>query len=182
MNLRLKPMRNTALAMAAATAARLAVATALALTGACAVAVEPGQWAPDIDLPAGQVAQRLSELRGKLVYVDFWASWCGPCRLSFPWMNDMQRKYGPKGLQVVAINLDAKRADADAFLARHPAAFALAFDPAGVSARRFGVLGMPSSVLIGPDGRVLYVHRGFRLDDRAELEARLAAPLGGKTP
>ncbi len=160
--------------------ARAASAFAVALSSA--LAVEVGQLAPDVLLPAGNVAHRLSDLRGKWVYVDFWASWCGPCRQSFPWMNEMQRKYGARGLQIVAINLDARRADADSFLAQHPANFALAFDSQGESARRFQVKAMPSSVLIGPDGKVLYLHRGFRLDDRAELEARLAAPLGGKLP
>ena len=143
-----------------------------------AFAVEVGQPAPDVELPAAvDAAPRLSALKGKLVYVDFWASWCGPCRQSFPWMNEMQAKYGAKGLQVVAINLDAKRADADAFLVQVPARFGLAFDAAGASAKRFGVKGMPTSVLIGRNGEVLMVHQGFREDERQALEARLAAAL-----
>jgi len=143
-----------------------------------ALAVEVGQPAPDVELPAAvAAAPKLSALKGKLVYVDFWASWCGPCRQSFPWMNEMQAKYGAKGLQIVAINLDAKRADADAFLAQLPARFGLAFDAAGASAKRFGVKGMPTSVLIGRNGEVLMVHQGFRDDERQALEAKLAAAL-----
>jgi len=160
-------------------ALRFAAGLGLCLVlAAPAFAIDAGQPAPDIDLPAGSApAARLSGLKGKLVYLDFWASWCGPCRQSFPWMNEMQRKYGAQGLQVIAVNLDAKRADADAFLAQVPAQFALAFDAAGQSAKRYGVKGMPSSVLIGRDGRVLSMHQGFREDERSELEARLAAAL-----
>ena len=161
---------------------RRMVAAALLAAGGMgawpALAIEAGQPAPDVELPAAiDAAPRLSALKGKLVYVDFWASWCGPCRQSFPWMNEMQAKYGAKGLQIVAINLDAKRADADAFLAQLPARFGLAFDAAGASAKRFGVKGMPTSVLIGRNGEVLMVHQGFRDDERQALEAKLAAAL-----
>lgn len=143
-----------------------------------ALAIEAGQPAPDVDLPgAVDAPPRLSALKGKLVYLDFWASWCGPCRQSFPWMNEMQAKHGARGLQVVGINLDAKRADADAFLTQLPARFGLAFDAAGTSAKRFGVKGMPTSVLIGRNGEVLSVHQGFREDERQALEARLVAAL-----
>lgn len=159
----------------------------LALAAMCAAlpaahALDGGQLVPDIEFPGAAAAQRLSDLRGKLVYLDFWASWCGPCRQSFPWMNEMQRKYGPRGLQIVGINLDAKRADADQFLAQTPAAFALAFDTKADSARRLGVKGMPTSVLVAPDGRLLWVHQGFRAEERAELEAKFVAALPAKAP
>ena len=148
------------------------------LAPAASFALDAGQPAPDVDLPDSAIAKRLSDLKGRLVYVDFWASWCGPCRQSFPWMNDMQRKYGARGLQIVGINLDAKRREADEFLTQTPASFALAFDSKGESARRFGVKGMPSSALVGVDGNLLWVHQGFRTEDRAKLEARFAAALG----
>lgn len=153
-----------------------------------AAAAEPGQPLQDLALPNAGPPQRLGDLRGKVVYLDFWASWCGPCKQSFPWMNDMQRKYGTRGLQVVAVNLDAQRADADAFLAGHPAGFALAFDAQGDTARRVALKGMPTALLVGPDGKVLAVHQGFRSEDRATLEARLVAALdalsatGGRAP
>ncbi len=140
-------------------------------------AVEVGAVAPDIELPGSSIARRLSDLQGKLVYVDFWASWCGPCRQSFPWLNAMQRQYAARGLQVLGINLDADRHDAERFLVRYPASFALAFDSRADSARRMGIKAMPSSVLVGPAGRVLHVHAGFRPDDRADLEARIVSAL-----
>ena len=142
-----------------------------------AMAIDAGQAAPDIDLANGSVSQKLSSLKGKVVYVDFWASWCGPCRQSFPWMNEMQSKYGAKGLQVVGVNLDAKQADADQFLANWPAKFTVAFDAKGDTAKRFEVKGMPTSVLIGADGKVLAVHQGFKDEDRKELEAKFASAL-----
>jgi cytochrome c biogenesis protein CcmG/thiol:disulfide interchange protein DsbE len=162
----------------AGTLASFAAALLLATSSLPALALEAGQAAPDIDLP-GAPAPRLSELKGKVVYVDFWASWCGPCKQSFPWMNDMQKKYGAQGLQIVAINLDAKREDADAFLKTLPPRFAVAFDAKSESAKRFGIQGLPTAVLIGRDGKVLNVHNGFRENDRAALEARLAAAVQG---
>jgi thiol-disulfide isomerase/thioredoxin len=159
-----------------------ALIASLALLAGPAHALDIGQAVPDVDLPGASVGARLSELKGKLVYVDFWASWCAPCKQSFPWMNEMQRKYGARGLQVLAINVDARRSDADNFLAQSPPAFALAFDGKGEAPKRLGVKGMPTSVLVGADGKVLFVHQGFRMEDRAELEARLVAALGSKTP
>ena len=109
-----------------------------------------------------------------IVLVDFWASWCGPCKQSFPFMNELQSRFGADGFEVVAVNLDAKRGDADQFLAEVPARFTLAFDAKGESARRFEVRSMPSSLLIGRDGRIVVAHKGFKADDRKELEERVA--------
>jgi cytochrome c biogenesis protein CcmG, thiol:disulfide interchange protein DsbE len=147
----------------------------LALTAVPAAwALEAGNAAPDLELPGLKDAVNLARLKGKVVYVDFWASWCGPCKQSFPFMNDLQSRYGSGGLEIVAVNLDAKRDDADKFLAEVPARFTLAFDPKGDSARRFDVKAMPSSVLIGRDGKVVVAHKGFKEADRKELEERIA--------
>jgi cytochrome c biogenesis protein CcmG, thiol:disulfide interchange protein DsbE len=143
-----------------------------------AFAIEAGQPAPDFTLPGadGRPLQ-LAGLRGKLVYLDFWASWCAPCRRSFPWMNVMQEKYGPGGLVVLGINVDQRRPDADRFLAQVPAKFAIAYDPQGTAPKLYAIKGMPSSVLIDAQGRVLLAHAGFRDDERDELEARIRAAL-----
>jgi cytochrome c biogenesis protein CcmG, thiol:disulfide interchange protein DsbE len=143
-------------------------------------ALETGQMVPDIALSAPSVT-KLSDLKGKVVYLDFWASWCGPCKESFPWMNAMQKKFGAQGLQVLAVNLDAKRADADRFLGEVPAQFTVGFDATGQSAKQVGVKGMPTSVLIGADGKVLAIHQGFKASDRAELEAQMALALKTNT-
>lgn len=99
--------------------------------------------------------------RGQWVYLDFWASWCAPCRLSFPWMNQLQREWAAKGLQVVAINLDSQRDKALQFLQRHPAQFMVLWDAAGHSAKAYDVQAMPMSYLIDPQGHIVSAHRGF---------------------
>lgn len=152
----------------------------------CAAPAQQGEAAPPLTLrtstgepvlPDASASQPASP-PWRVLYLDFWASWCGPCRLSFPWMNELQQRHQAAGLRIVAVNLDARPQDAQDFLARVPAHFALAFDPAGESAKAFGLKAMPSSFLIAPDRRVLLAHRGFRADDRAGLERRIAAALG----
>ena len=142
--------------------------------------LEAGTPAPDVNLPGLTDAVTLAALSGKVVYVDFWASWCGPCKQSFPFMNELQAKYRAQGLEVVAVNLDAKRGEADKFLGEVPAHFTLAFDAKGESAKRFELKGMPSSYLIGRDGRLVAVHKGFKDDDRKALEASIALALASK--
>ena len=153
---------------------------AAALAASPARALEAGQAAPDFSLQGAKGAISAADLKGKLTYVDFWASWCGPCKQSFPWLNEMQAKYGAKGFQVVGINLDKKREDAERFLAATPAAFTIGYDAQGDSAKRFEIKGMPSSVLVGPDGKVIATHSGFREDERKELEERIAGALAAK--
>lgn len=155
----------------------LALAATLAAFAPAAGALQAGEAAPPFDLPGDQGKLRLAELGGKLVLLDFWASWCAPCRQSFPWLNQMQSRYGGAGLQVVAINVDEKRDDALAFIKRYPAAFKVLFDGAGNSARDYAIKAMPSSVLIGRDGRVVFLHTGFREADKSGLEAQIRRSL-----
>lgn len=141
-------------------------------------AVEVGQVAPDFDLPGSAGPVKLAALKGKVVYVDFWASWCGPCRQSFPWMNEMQAKYGAQGLTVVGINVDKKRADADSFLKNTPAQFTVAYDDKGTTPTAYQIKGMPSSYLVDRNGKIIATHAGFRAEDSAAIEAKLRAALG----
>jgi cytochrome c biogenesis protein CcmG/thiol:disulfide interchange protein DsbE len=157
----------------------LLVLGALAMAMPWAKAIEMGTTAPELNLPGLGGPVSLAALRGKVVYIDFWASWCAPCKLSFPFMNDLQARYQSKGFEVVAVNLDARREAADRFLAQIPARFQVAFDAKGDSARRFEVKAMPSSFLVGRDGRLLATHRGFRDEDRQGLEARIVSALAG---
>lgn len=120
--------------------------------------------------------QALSAYEGKFVYVDFWASWCGPCAESFPWLNQMQEKYGAD-LKVVGVNVDTDAKAADKFLQKHPARFDIVRDPAGALPELYRIEGMPSAVLLGPDGRVLHQHSGFRPKEAAEYEAAIRAAL-----
>lgn len=151
---------------------------ALLLAPLAALAVERGAPAPDFTLPGPAGKVQLADYRGKVLYLDVWASWCVPCRQSFPWMNAMLAKYEAQGLRVVAVNVDRKPADAQRFLAQVPARFQLAFDAEGALPRSYGVKAMPSSFLIAADGRVLEVHSGFADDEKAQLEQRIRAALG----
>ncbi len=152
-------------------------ATLCLATSTTTWAVEVGAAAPSYSLPGTTGAVESTGLKGKLVYVDFWASWCVPCKQSFPWMNEMQAKYGERGLYVLGINVDAKKADADKFLATVPAKFQVAYDAAGTTPKQFAVKAMPTSYLVDGDGRVVYVHSGFRESDQKALESAIVAAL-----
>lgn len=119
----------------------------------------------------------LTALKGQVVYLDIWASWCAPCLESFPFMNHLQRTLGPLGLSVVAVNVDRDRADAERFLSSHPAQFRVVFDPQGVLPQRFSVHGMPSSFVIDRAGVVRIRHEGFRRADREALEQQVQSWL-----
>src|SRR5689334_9392394 len=159
----------------------LVVVLALASPAARAVAV--GDAAPDISaMTAEGKPARLADLRGKTVWLDFWASWCGPCRQAFPWMNAMHEKYGNSGFAILAVNVDKRRTDADKFLAQVPARFPLAFDPEGATPAAYAIKAMPTSVLIDREGRVRAIHNGFRNEDRDALEAGIASSVGRSSP
>jgi thiol-disulfide isomerase/thioredoxin len=115
----------------------------------------------------------LKGLSGKVVLVDFWASWCAPCLRSFPWMNELQQRHGGQGLVIVAVNLDQERALADAFLKKSPAQFRVEYDAPGDIARQFGVEAMPTSFLVDRKGQVRIRHAGFRDAQRADRERQI---------
>jgi len=120
--------------------------------------------APGVCAQAGQPSE-LDVLRGRVVYLDFWASWCEPCRRSFPWMQQLKRSYEAQGLTVIAVNLDRDRADAESFLRRFKPDFQIRFDPTGQWAEQFELRGMPTSIVIDRRGVVRFTHVGFRTDD-----------------
>lgn len=113
----------------------------------------------------------LSQFKGKVVYVDFWASWCAPCVQSFPFMNGLHRDFSPKGLQVLAINMDEIAADAQNFLTEHPAQFTVLTDANQQCAKGFQVKAMPSSYLIDRNGVIRHEHLGFHKGETAEIQA-----------
>ena len=129
------------------------------------------RFAPAFSLPGRTGTVSLDSLKGRLVYVDFWASWCEPCRRSFPWLNTLRERYADRGLTIVAINLDKDRRAADAFLEKFPASFLVAYDPTGKTAEAYRVSAMPSSFLIGPTGTLLSSHAGFDPRKTGAIEA-----------
>ena len=126
--------------------------------------------APDLNLPGFDGNVQLKNLKGKVVYLDFWASWCLPCKKSFPWMSKMKDLYADQGFEILAVNLDKDRTQADKFLKDMPVNFKIAFDASGESASSYKLRGMPSSYLIGRDGIVHASHVGFRKKDEDKLE------------
>lgn len=127
--------------------------------------------------PAVAQGLDLSAYRGKVVYLDFWASWCAPCRQSFPWMNDLQQQYGPAGLTVIGVNVDHDRQAADQFLRQSPPGFKIVYDPDGHIAGQYNLKEMPTTVLIGRDGKVHYIHSGFVPGKEGEYMTHIGALL-----
>jgi thiol-disulfide isomerase/thioredoxin len=142
----------------------------LALTGTLILFAFPG-------LAAATDKLQLDDYRGKIVVLDFWASWCAPCRHSFPWMNEIQEKYRDEGLVVIAVNLDNDIDAASQFLQEVPAAFLIAFDEDRSLVREYDVQAMPSSFVIGRDGEIIQNHLGFKVSKTAEYEAAIVAAL-----
>ena len=146
-------------------------------------AAEIGSNAPDCALTSIDGIQHydLRQFQGKVLYVDFWASWCPPCAKSFPFMNDLNRDLKESGLQVIGVNLDQAPEDAKAFLAKYPADFTVAADADEKCARGFDVKAMPSSYLVDRNGVIRHVHLGFRAGEAKELRV-LAEQLLSEKP
>ena len=151
---------------------------------ATAAGLASGQTAPAVDLPLLTSSQdtgaklSLAQLRGKVVYLDFWASWCGPCRMSFPQLEQLRQDLSPRGFEVLAVNVDEFKADALEFLEEIPVSYPVVRDGEGLTPRAYGILGMPTGYLIDRSGVVRLVHQGFRKHDGAKLRAEIIELLG----
>tara|TARA_R110001606_G_scaffold349094_1_gene498883 strand:+ start:3013 stop:3519 length:507 start_codon:yes stop_codon:yes gene_type:complete len=139
-----------------------------------ALAASEGETAPLFTLPdidADKPAISLESLRGKTVYVDFWASWCAPCLRSMPLINELYGKYRDQNFEVIAINVDDPIEDGQDFLLDNPLDYLIAADTDNTVLNEFGVTGMPTSFLIDKDGIIRMVHMGFRGNDIETIEA-----------
>jgi cytochrome c biogenesis protein CcmG/thiol:disulfide interchange protein DsbE len=126
-----------------------------------------------------------ADLKGKVLVLDFWASWCGPCKESFPALEDLHKKYGTKGLVVLAVNVDEKTADMKDFLKQHPVTFAIVHDATKKLVGTANISSMPTSFVIGTDGKVFSIHKGFHGKDtikqyETEIEKLLNAEVAKK--
>jgi thiol-disulfide isomerase/thioredoxin len=122
----------------------------------------------------------LAQHKGSVIYLDFWASWCGPCQKSFPWMNNMVTKYQDKGLVVLSVNVDAQPELAAKFLIDNPVNFPVVYDSAAIIADKYKLKGMPSSYVFGRDGTLKTTHVGFITSQKPRYESQLVALLAQK--
>jgi len=157
------------------------LATALLATAWPAAAADGAVPAPQFSLASragGEVS--LADLRGQVVMINFWASWCGPCRQEFPALDQIYAKYKPMGFTLVAINVESEKADAEKFLSATPASFPILFDPDNTVSGKYGVSAMPTTVLVDRQGRVRWQHRAYKPGDEAKYIEQIRAALREK--
>jgi len=157
-------------------AAILGMMAAIVIVGTSGAA--ENRAAPDVRLQTEQGAPvQLAAFKGKVVLVDFWASWCVPCKTSFPALDTLHREFEARGLAVVAVNLDERRKDAEGFLSAHPHTMPVFFDPGGAAPTAFGVKGMPTSFLIDRAGIIRFTHQGYSAGIGAEYRHEIESLL-----
>lgn len=146
-----------------------------------AMALGVGSVAPNLSAPSNDGrALSLAQFKGQVVYLDFWASWCAPCREAMPVMDATYQRYRDRGLVVLGVNVDTDRKSAQRMLDQVQPTFPIAFDPDGKWPEAFGLKDMPTSYLIDAKGVVRYVRKGYRERDEQQLETAIKAALGEK--
>lgn len=144
-------------------------------------AASMGEKSPDCVMTSlNNTPVHFHEYEGKVLYVDFWASWCTSCMQSFPFLNQLTHEFGQKGLHIVGVNLDEKVDDALAFLGHHPSQFTIANHGGEQCAKSFDVQAMPTSYLIDKHGIIRYIHQGFREGEMQELKIQIEQLLAEK--
>jgi thiol-disulfide isomerase/thioredoxin len=155
---------------------RALAALAFAILAAPVAAVQVGAPAPSLPMPlmddSGK-SVRMSQFRGKVVYVDFWASWCIPCRISMPSLDRLYKQHVARGFEVVGVNKDVRTEDAERFLKRVPVSFVLVGDSSDAAAKAFAVKTMPSGYLVDRKGVVRHVHGGYTKSTSDELATQV---------
>jgi thiol-disulfide isomerase/thioredoxin len=156
----------------------LPTALLLSLLALPAIADAPKD-APDITLATiNGKPMRVADLKGNVVLLDFWASWCIPCRKSFPAVDALYAELKDKGLVVVAVNVDEQQKNAYTFLEKFPHTMTVAFDPKGAVAQAFKLEAMPSSLIVDRSGHIRYRHMGYTEKTIAQFRAEVLQLLG----
>lgn len=161
-------------------------ATAMALALGLSVAALPaastaGNIADGANAPAFQLASMngkplsLGELKGQVVLINFWASWCGPCRQEMPILEQLYHSYQAAGFTLVGVNVEPNANDAQKFLKGTPVSFPILFDPDSKVSKLYEVTGMPSTVILDRNGKVRYVHHGYKPGDESEYLDQIRA-------
>jgi peroxiredoxin len=154
--------------------------TAVLLLGVIlsASAAELSGPAPDFALTTrdgGQVT--LAELEGQVVMLNFWATWCGPCRQEMPHLESLYQRYSDLGFMLLGVNVEEDSSGADKFLAETPVTFPILFDPKSEVSKKYDVIAMPSTVLIDRTGNMRFIHHGYQPGYENEYQAQIRALL-----
>jgi thiol-disulfide isomerase/thioredoxin len=148
------------------------------VTLAAQAGIKVGDQFPD--LAACKLEGNLPDkARDTVILVDFWASWCGPCKQSFATMDELQKTYGPRGLRIIAVNVDEQRSGMENFLKDHPVSFTVVRDGKQILVEKADIGTMPSSFLLDKAGKVVFMHSGFHGDEtRKQYEHEIESLLG----
>ena len=134
-----------------------------------AAAAEVGKLAPDFTLKSlGGNNLKLSEMAGNVVLINFWASWCGPCREEMPLLNSLHKKYEPLGFTVLGVNVEEDVKGAKGFLKNFPVDFPVLLDSDNRVSEQYKVIAMPTTVVVDRDGNMRYLHQGYKSGDEAK--------------
>lgn len=144
-----------------------------------AQAAQEGQSPPQCAATLAGSAEKLdfSTYKGKVVLIDFWATWCPPCKKSMPFLNGLRNERSKDGFEIIAINVDEDSEEVKQFLSKNPVDYIMAFDPKGDCPAKFDVKGMPSSYLVDKTGKIRKVHVGFRDEDQGMIREKVSALL-----
>ena len=157
------------------------VAMALSLSVTASVTTLGGNFGDGMAAPSFQLAVMngrplgLGELKGQVVLINFWASWCGPCRQEMPILDQLYRSYNAAGFTLLGVNVEPSQGDAQKFLKGTPVSFPILFDPDSKVSKLYEVSGMPSTVIVDRKGNVRYIHHGYKPGDEGEYLNQIRA-------
>ena len=145
---------------------KLALLCVLSLPMIAAAALKPGDAMPS--LSSFQLEGKLPDkLKGNVILIDFWASWCAPCKASFPVMEDLHKRFAGRGLSIIAVSTDDQREPMERFLKSHPVSFTTVRDASQKLVAAADVETMPTSLLIDRTGKIRFIHNGFKGEQTA---------------
>lgn len=156
------------------------IASALALSSASSLAKgkKVSGKAKDFTLSSNTGKNiRLSDLKGKVVMINFWASWCGPCRQEFPLLDDMYKRYQPAGFELLGVNIEPKKKDADKLLKQIPVTFPILYDTEQKVSELYDVSAMPTTILIDKNGKMRYLAKGYKPGYEKDYKEQVKALL-----
>ena len=135
-----------------------------------------GAAAPDFTLPDASGKQiSLSDFEGQVVLINFWASWCGPCREEMPLLDELAQRYEPLGFTMLGVNVEEDSTLADKFLAGTPVNFPILYDRENSVSKKYDVIAMPSTVIVGRGGNIRYIHHGYESGNEHDYQDQIRA-------